>query len=87
MENRRERLLNTPDLIVDKLPDGQIEIGKKTGLDAQGNPTYHRYVILPGRVEIDEDPRIKVIVESVHTPTLVSIWWVEERKRQADAER
>ncbi len=86
MENRRERLLFEPDLLVDKLPDGKLEV-RKVVLDEDGSTTYHRHVVIPGGVQPDEDERVKTIAQIIHTPTVIDVWWVKERKRQADAER
>ncbi len=86
MKNTREQLLSETDLLVNKLPDGKLEV-RKVILDEDGDPIYRRQVIIPGGVQPDEDERVKVIAQRVHTPTLVTAWWVEERKRQANVER
>ena len=67
--------------MVHKLPDGQLEV-RKIILDEDGDPVYHRFVIIPGGVRFDEDVRVKTIAQRYHTTKVIVAWWVEERKRQ-----
>lgn len=83
MKNPRERMLLESDLLVDKLPDGQLEV-RKVILDEDGDPMYHRSVIIPGVVKSDEDTRVKTIAQRVHTPEVVAAFWEAERLRRLE---
>ncbi len=80
MENRREHILNTSDLLVDKLEDGQLEIRKVIVVD--GEEVYHRHVLIPGHDTGEEDPRVKVIAAQEHTPRVVAAFWEAQRARE-----
>ena len=86
MKNIRERLLFESDLLVDKLPDGQLEV-RKVIIDEDGVPIYHRHVVIPGGIQPEDDARVKILAQRVHTPEVTTKFWVEEQKRQIDAER
>ena len=83
MKNTRECILFENNLLIDKLPDGQLEI-RKTIIDEEGDTVYHRYVIHPGQDVSQEDARIKQVATTYHTPAVVETWWKNERRRQND---
>ena len=83
MKNIRELVLLTDNLLVNKLPDGQLEV-RTVIWDEDGDPIYHRHVLHPGQNLVDQNPQVKRIAESIHTPSVIVEWEAAEAARRAD---
>ena len=81
MAHTRTHVIQDPDLLVDQLEDGHLEV-RESILDEEGNPTYHRYVLHPGAYAGDRDPRVKVLATRVHTRQVVDAWKATEAARE-----
>ena len=81
MKTRRECILSESDLLVDKLPDGQLEV-RELLVDKDGDKYYHRYVVHPGMATEEKDTRVDVLAKRIHTPKVVTDFWEAERTRQ-----
>ena len=84
MSHTRIHVIQDPDLLVDQLEDGQLEVAtvQEGILDARGNPTYHRYVLHPGAYYRDKDLRVQVVAQRVHTSKVISDWQTVEAARK-----
>ena len=83
MAHTRTHVIQDPDLKVDQLEDGHLEVATviEGVLDFRGNPTYHRYVLHPGAYVGDKDPRVQVLAQRVHTAQVISDWEAAEAAR------
>lgn len=81
MAHTRTHVIQDPDLLVDQLEDGHLEV-RESILDKEGNPTYHRYVLHPGAYAGDKDPRVQVLAQRVHTRDVIGAWEAAEALRK-----
>ncbi len=80
MAHTRTHVIQDPDLLVDQLEDGHLEV-RENILDEDGHPTYHRYVLYPGAYTRDRDSRVQVIAQRVHTRQVIDAWKAAEAAR------
>ena len=59
------------------LEDGQIQVRRADKIFRDGveiAKAYHRHVIHPGADVTNEDVRVRVVAEVVHSPDVVAAW-------------
>lgn len=64
------------------LEDGQIQVRTAVKIFRDGTEiakTYHRHVVVPGANVTREDPRVRLVAQTVHTGAVVAAWTARQR--------
>lgn len=67
--------------LIETLENGTVQVRTATRILDDGvviSSSFHRHVIVPGEDYSQEDPRVQLICNAVHTPEIVSKYQSEQ---------